>query len=117
MVVEDEWLVRAEIADALMAAGWAVIETASGEEAIETLAKQADVQLLVTDIRLIGSIDGWDVAEAFRAARPLGLVIYASANPTMSARPVPGSVFVDKPTRMNELVALSETLWRTATWH
>jgi CheY-like chemotaxis protein len=100
IVVEDEWLVRAEIVDALHAAGWAVVEATSGEEAIEIFAGPTDITLLVTDIRLLGPVDGWDVAEAFRAAKPDGLVLYASANSTVSERQVPGSVFVGKPSRM-----------------
>lgn len=114
LVVEDEWLVRAEIADALAASGWTVMETASGEEAIETLEKGTAVSLLVTDIRLIGTVDGWDVADAFRAIRPEGLIIYASANPALSERLAPGSVFVDKPTRISDLVSLCEALWQAA---
>ena len=35
VVVEDEWLVRMEIADALLEAGWEVMEATSGEAALE----------------------------------------------------------------------------------
>jgi hypothetical protein len=41
-------------------------------------------------------------------------VIYASANPAIEERQVAGSVFMSKPSRIPELVAVSERLWRNA---
>jgi CheY-like chemotaxis protein len=114
MVVEDEWLVRMEIADALAEAGWDVFEAASGEEALATLGVELRMDLLVTDIRLLGTMTGWDVAEAFRQAVQDIPVIYASANSALQARQVSGSVFIGKPTLIPHLIATSEMLWRTA---
>lgn len=110
LVVEDEWLVRMEIADAFSDAGWQVLEATSGEEAVALLASGVIVTLLVTDIRLSGAITGWDVAERYRAAQPRIGVIYASANPTIATRQVAGGIFVGKPTRISELLALSERI-------
>jgi DNA-binding response OmpR family regulator len=112
--VEDEWLVRMEIADALSAAGWRVIESGSGEEAIALLPPESPVHLLVTDIRLGGALSGWDVAERYRLAVPTIAVIYASANPAIEERFVPGGVFMSKPSLIRELVATSERLWHQA---
>jgi CheY-like chemotaxis protein len=114
VVVEDEWLVRMEITDALEAAGWTVREAGSGEEALALSEGQSHVDLLVTDIRLHGALTGWDVAERYRSVWPRIPVIYASANPSIEARLVPGGVFLGKPTRMAELVALGERLWAAA---
>ena len=114
IVVEDEWLVRMEIAEALETAGWTVHEAGSGEEALILSENQTHVDLLVTDIRLHGPMTGWDVAELYRAVWPQIPVIYASANPSIEARLVPGGVFLGKPTRMTELVALGERLWTSA---
>ncbi|HWW64194.1 MAG TPA: response regulator [Sphingomonadaceae bacterium] len=111
MIVEDEWLVRLEIADTLEEAGWDIVEAASGEEALEMLPTLNHLDLLVTDIRLLGPFTGWDVAEAVRAARPAVGVIYASANPALETRQVDGSIFLGKPSRMADLVAVSEKLW------
>jgi CheY-like chemotaxis protein len=112
LVVEDEWLVRMEIVDALQEAGWLVIEAASGEEAADILDQGSTPDLLVTDIRLGGAMTGWDLAETCRAARPAIKVIYASANPAIESRFVSGSRFMEKPSRMDELVALSNRLCR-----
>lgn len=111
LVVEDEWLVRMEIAEAFEGAGWIVFEASSGEEAIAFLAEQQPISLLLTDIRLIGAMTGWDVAEAYRAQCPDIPVIYASANPSIAARRVSDSLFIEKPSRISEIVAASERLW------
>lgn len=114
LLVEDEWLVRMEIADALEEAGWDTIEFSSGEDAVAFLEQQQRIDLLVTDIRLIGAVTGWDVAETARAMLPDIAVIYASANPAIESRLVSGSVFFSKPPHVAELVASSEKLWSMA---
>jgi DNA-binding response OmpR family regulator len=111
VIVEDEWLVRMELADAFEEASWRVLEASSGEDAMVLLAQCPDVGLLVTDIWLTGPLDGWDVAEAYRALHPALPVIYASANPPIAARQVDGSLFIEKPVRLQELVARGEQLW------
>jgi len=110
LVVEDEWLVRMEIAEALDEAGWSVVEAASGEAALAFLGERTPIDLVVTDIRLPGKLTGWDVAEAFRAANKAVAIIYCSGNPGNSARRVPDSVFLSKPCHMDFLVAEGERL-------
>ena len=70
MVVEDEWFLRMELADALADIGWAVVELATGEQALDWLEAGGEAALLVTDIRLTGLLEGWDVAERFHAENP-----------------------------------------------
>ncbi|UIJ44338.1 response regulator [Sphingomonas cannabina] len=104
LIVEDEWLIRMELADALAAAGVTVFEASAGEDALTYLQGDHPIHVLITDIRLVGTLSGWDIAEAFRTARPDIAVIYASANPPQEARQVPGSVFFAKPAPMQQLV-------------
>lgn len=110
LVVEDEWLLRMELADELQAAGWRVMEAASGEQALTLLAQGPAPDFLITDIRLGGERDGWDVADAFRKLRADGAVIYVSANPDLVARRVAGSVFLGKPVEMRSLLATCDAL-------
>ena len=106
MLVEDEWLVRMEIAEALADAGFDVVEFSSGEGAVEWLeAGGTEPSVLISDIRLTGPATGWDVAEAYRARLPRIAVLYASANPCEEARMVAGSRFMGKPSHTDELVA------------
>jgi CheY-like chemotaxis protein len=110
VLVEDEWLVRMEMADALADAGFEVVEFSSGEGAIEWLTGGGQPDLLISDIRLTGPATGWDVADAYRALLPRLPVVYASANPCEDARMAEGSVFLDKPARTDELVATCRRL-------
>ena len=104
VVVEDEWLLRLEVADALTEKGWKVIDLATGEQAQSWLEQGGEPSLLVTDIRLPGLLMGWDVAEAFRRRFPEITVVYCSANPPVEARQVPSSFFFSKPIRMETVI-------------
>jgi CheY-like chemotaxis protein len=97
LVVEDEAILRADVAGCLTDAGCVVLEAASGEDALHILARNPQIDELFTDIRLGGLVDGWDVAEAFRDSHGLRPVIYTSGNPTAPARPVKDSRFFGKP--------------------
>jgi two-component system OmpR family response regulator len=110
LVVEDEWLLRMELADELAAAGWQVREAATGEEALLVLEREAAIDFLVTDIRLPGKVDGWGVAERFRELHEGGAVIYVSANPDLAHRRVPGSVFLGKPVMIETLLRTCDQL-------
>jgi len=66
--------------------------------------RSSKIDLLVTDIRLPGAVNGWDVAEKYREARRDIAVIYCSGNPSDKARQVQDSVFLSKPCRIDLLV-------------
>lgn len=110
LVVEDEWLLRMELVDEMAASGWTVEEAAAGEVALSLLDAGHVFDLLVTDIRLSGSVDGWQVAEAFRKALPGAGVVYVSANPDLPGRRVAGSIFLGKPCNMTQLLKTCEGL-------
>jgi CheY-like chemotaxis protein len=98
LVVEDEWFLRAYIADFLRDNGCTVLEAASGEEAVSLIdGKDQKLDVLFTDIRLGGELNGWDVAERFRAHRPAMRVLYASGYSIQPRRDVADSEFFDKP--------------------
>lgn len=97
-----------ELADALTDAGWDVTEAGTGEAALDYLESGYRFDLVVTDIRLPGPVDGWTVAERFRAADPHITVIYCSGNPLNGERQVPNSTFLPKPCRIDMLLDVSE---------
>jgi len=80
LVVEDEFLLRYGIANALREAGYAVVECGSGEQAVALCRSEVPIDVLFTDINLGGSVSGLEVAERFRLERPDGAVLYTSAN-------------------------------------
>jgi CheY-like chemotaxis protein len=76
LVVEDEPLVRMFLADALDEAGFKVFEAVSADEAITLLEARPDIQALVTDIEMPGSMNGIGLTRAVRARWPgIGLVV------------------------------------------
>ncbi|NYF33669.1 response regulator [Sphingopyxis sp. JAI108] len=103
LVAEDEWLVRMDIVSALEDAGFVVVEAESAEHAL-LLMGEVQAQVLVTDIRLAGALDGWSLAEEYRRGHPAGGVVYASANVPLADRQVDDSVFFSKPVLMSALV-------------
>jgi len=116
LVVEDEWLIRTDIAREFESAGWTVLEAIDGMSALSVLERVGHIDALVTDIRLRGSMDGWDLAKRFRSVDPILPVIFATANLEDKDRRVPHSYFFSKPCRPAEIVAAckSANLWRGA---
>ena len=110
MFVEDQPMVRFTTAARLVEAGYVVLEVASGEEALAMLHGPAKIDALLTDLRLPGAIDGWDIAETARQLRPNLPVIYASAYSYVTPRQVPGSLMLDKPYPPEALLNALETL-------
>jgi CheY-like chemotaxis protein len=78
LVIEDDFFVRYDIAGCLREAGYAVVETGSGEEALALCKSGMSIEMIVTDINLGGSASGWDVAKRFRSEQPDMPVIYIS---------------------------------------
>jgi DNA-binding NtrC family response regulator len=100
LVVEDDPLI---VVEALREAGYQVFHARTGEEALAWSKRQvADV--LVTDIRLPGNIDGWQIAEHCREHDRALRVIYATGFSPVEARPVAGSLSLQKPYHPDEIV-------------
>jgi DNA-binding response OmpR family regulator len=111
LVVEDDPLIREFVVQALRDEGYEVIHAATGEEALAWCGRRvADV--LVTDVRLPGSIDGWQIAECCRELDPELPVIYASGFSPVAPRPVAGSMFLRKPFPPEEVIRAVKTLGR-----
>ena len=116
LVVEDETLISNLIAEVLDESGFAVHAVADGEEALRYLESGADVDILFTDINLLGPMDGSTLARAARAQRPELPIVYCSGrySPSALAPPVPRSIFVKKPYSPTDLCRLLERLTASA---
>jgi CheY-like chemotaxis protein len=110
LVVEDEFLVRHNIASYLREAGHVVVEAKSGEDAIALCNSGQQVDMAFTDINLGGAASGWDVANWFRRVRPNGPVVYTSGKTLDSAACVSGSVFLSKPYRNDDVLDICQQL-------
>jgi two-component system, response regulator PdtaR len=103
LLVEDEILIRLWIAPELRAAGFSVIEAATADDALAVLNTGQQVDLLMTDVRMPGSMDGTKLAALVRSTWPNVKIVVASAH--ASDRPVAiTDAFFDKPYFSEQLV-------------
>ena len=63
LVVDDERLTRMDTADVIFDAGYHVIEATTADEAFAFLERHSSLQLLFTDVRTGGNLDGFDLAK------------------------------------------------------
>ncbi|WP_094184077.1 response regulator transcription factor [Bradyrhizobium japonicum] len=113
LVVEDDPLIREFVVEALREEGYQVIHAANGEDALAWCGRQvADV--LVTDVRLPGRVDGWQIAERWREQDPDLPVIYATGFSPVAPRPVSGSLVLQKPYDPADIVRAVKTMRRRA---
>lgn len=106
LLVEDEMLVRELAYEDLTEAGHDVTAAGSGDEALAILKREPGFELLFTDIRMPGSIDGWQLAEQAKRAVPGIRVIYATGLNDDAGQMGPGDRLLTKPYRKHELLAL-----------
>lgn len=88
---------------------------ATGEEAITLLkSDQSGYQVLVTDIRLLGRIDGWEVARTARQLDPTFPVVYITGvgADRWDSEGVPRSILLRKPFASADLVTAIQQLLR-----
>jgi CheY-like chemotaxis protein len=105
LVCEDDCLVRMEIVDYLIGHGCTVVEAGSGEDAVGFInGPDQQLDVLFTDIRLGGALNGWDVAEIFRDRFPNVRVLYASGYSIEPRRDVVESEFFAKPYRLDDIL-------------
>lgn len=106
LVVEDEPMVAAMMADALSDRGFEVVTMRSGEAALGYLKHGGVVDVLFTDIELAERMDGATLARMAREIAPGLAVVYASGVIGRVDRPVPGSVVLRKPYGPDEACGL-----------
>jgi CheY-like chemotaxis protein len=114
LVVEDEPLILDIVVDELADAGFDVLQATTGEEAYRILDAASSVDLLLTDIRLPGAVDGWSVAERARQRFAKLPVIYVTGYSGEAVRQVPDSILILKPYRPSAIVKAAQGLGVTA---
>jgi CheY-like chemotaxis protein len=108
LVVEDEFLVRFVIADALRDRDVRVVECASGEEAWEYVQSGARIDLVFTDVRMPGTVDGLELANRIRRTAP-GIPIVITSGHLVGVREQTALRFVPKPYNLEETAAFLAT--------
>jgi CheY-like chemotaxis protein len=117
LLVEDEPLVLLVAQDALEAGGYTVLPVQLASEALNLLnGRIGDFSGLITDIRLPGGADGWEIARHARNLRGDIPVVYTTSDGAADwpAKGVPNSVIIQKPYAGAQLLTAISTLMTTA---
>ena len=105
LLVEDEFLLADMVAEVLGEHGFEVFTVANAKDALRHLTCGSPCDILLTDIKLAGNIDGTMLARLARELRPNLPVVYASGSyrAIEELDAVSGSVFVAKPYNPEQL--------------
>ena len=98
LLVEDEPLVRITNVDILHEAGFRVVDANDADEAFEILKRRSDVSVVLTDVDMPGSMNGFEFARLVAQGWPeVGvLVISGKTRPGQGDLP-PRGAFLPKP--------------------
>ena len=104
LLVEDEMLVRELAFEDLTDAGHEVTPAGSGDEALAILRRGQGFDVLFTDIRMPGALDGWQLAAEAKQLIPGLKVIYATGLNDDTGRMDQGELMLTKPYRKHDLL-------------
>ena len=112
LVAEDELLVRMLAVDALTEEGFVTIEAGTATEALALCkARPEAVDVLFTDIRMPGSMDGLELAHKVRERWPWIIILIASGNIFLSREELPDRAkFFPKPYDMRRVIGTMREL-------
>jgi len=118
LVIEDDPPIQLVVEDALADGGFEPAIAPSGEEAVTLLkGNKGKYRALVTDINLVGRIDGWEVARRAREIDPAFPILYITGADAdrWPSHGVPNSVLLTKPFAPAQLVTAVSQLLNDAT--
>jgi CheY-like chemotaxis protein len=97
LVVDDEEKILTLIGEQLEGEGYDVILASSGDDAFDILKGTSRIDLIVTDVRMPGVMNGFDLIERATAGRPDLRTIVMSGYSGESARAGLADCFLRKP--------------------
>ncbi|MBQ0824746.1 response regulator [Microvirga terrae] len=106
LLVEDEPLVRLTQVDILREAEFWVVEAQDADEAFELLKTRPDISVVLTDVDMPGSIDGFEFARLVRQGWPeVGVLVISGKTAPEPGDLPPNATFLHKPIMPDDLVA------------
>lgn len=106
LIVEDEGLLRELAVDEFSDAGYAVEQAANADEALTILNDSAAFDVLFTDVRMPGSLDGWELGRIAGEIQPDIRVIYATGYSETTRTLSATEHFLQKPYRCKKVLGL-----------
>ncbi len=109
LYVEDDEIIQSVASEALRDAGFEVVEAMSGDQAMVLLHNPDHFDVLFTDVRLPGGLDGIELAHETRKVYPSLPVFIASAYAARVRERLrdldPPAIFMAKPYSLAKMVA------------
>lgn len=103
LLVEDEAIARLHLAHFLADEGFSVIPLANGEEALK-LMETENFDVVISDFKLPGAVNGIDVLTEFERLRPGRPKLLISAYSPDQLKAAVESVYVAKPIDLDDLL-------------
>ena len=98
LVVEDEALIRFDLAQTLEAAGYKTFEAADADEAIVLMEAHPEIRVVFTDIQMPGTMDGLALSHYVRKRWPPTILVISSGHFTPSKDEMASdALFIPKP--------------------
>jgi len=118
LVIEDDDAIQILVEEGLSDGGFETAVARSGEEAVTLLkGHKGKYCALVTDINLLGRLNGWEVAQVAREIDLEFPVVYMSGTSAAdwSVKGVPNSIMLSKPFAPAQLVTAVSNLLNKGT--
>jgi DNA-binding NtrC family response regulator len=111
LIVEDENITRMETVDIFADAGFEVIEAWTGDMALRLLENSPHIEIVFTDVRMPGRVDGIHLAQLIAQRWPEIAVMVCSGPVTFRPRALPDKArFFPKPFSLSEVSATARAL-------
>ncbi len=96
LIVEDEVIIRMLLADLLREFAYEVLEAANGEEGMTVVVTAHKLDLVITDVRMPGRVDGMELTASVKRLYP-SLPVIVSSGHLLPEASHPADLFLQKP--------------------
>jgi DNA-binding NtrC family response regulator len=111
LVVDDDVIVRMTIGESLRDAGFHVFEAANANDAMGVMLSDMRVDVLLTDLRMPGAMDGFGLGLVARGESPgLKVLVMSSFLPESTGARLSPFEFIEKPFRPQVLIDRVRTM-------
>lgn len=111
MIVEDEDLLRELLTEVFSEMGVTVSAVATADAGLTAFEQNTGFDLLVTDVRTPGRMNGWELAAAVYSQWPdVPIIITSGYSAEHDNELPPSACFVQKPWSLDSLCNLAKTL-------
>ena len=111
LIVEDEFLIRLTLSEALADEGFDVVEAETGDEALRLVETDPTIRLMLTDMQLPGTLDGAQLAARVREHNPEMPIIFVTGRPEVGGSLLTArDLFIAKPYLPSEVCTAARKL-------